>query len=100
MKSSRRSFLKESAFAGATCLIGTPKFGLSTQHRGRSLSLSFRMESTTNGSRIPRLAEFAGIKDQLFRSHNGESRMEHPAFAKQSSLVDQTGIEPARLRRE
>ena len=33
--------------------------------------------------------------DQLFRSHNGESRMEHPAFAKQSSLVDETGIEPA-----
>jgi hypothetical protein len=31
MKSSRRSFLKESAFAGATCLIGKPKFGLSTQ---------------------------------------------------------------------
>ena len=34
-------------------------------------------------------------KDQLFRSHNDESRMEHPAFAKQSSLVDETGIEPA-----
>jgi hypothetical protein len=34
-------------------------------------------------------------KDQLFRSHNAESRMEHPAFAKQSSLVDETGIEPA-----
>jgi hypothetical protein len=33
--------------------------------------------------------------DQLFRSHNAESRMEHPAFAKQSSLVDETGIEPA-----
>src|SRR5258708_19176065 len=29
---------------------------------GRSLSLSFRMESTTDGSRIPRLAEFARIK--------------------------------------
>jgi hypothetical protein len=28
---------------------------------GRSLSLSFRMESTTDGSRIPRLAEFARI---------------------------------------
>ena len=49
---------------------------------GRSLSLSFRIESTTDGSRIPRLAEFARIKDQLFRSHNAESRMEHPAFAK------------------
>jgi hypothetical protein len=61
---------------------------------GRSLSLSFRMESTTDGSRIPRLAEFARIKDQLFRSHNAESRVEHP-FAKQSSLVDETGIEPA-----
>ena len=34
-------------------------------------------------------------KDQLFRSHNAESRTEHPAFAKQSSLVDETGIEPA-----
>jgi sarcosine oxidase len=31
MKSSRRSFLKESAFAGATCLIGTPKFAPSSQ---------------------------------------------------------------------
>src|SRR5260370_39621097 len=29
---------------------------------GRSLSLSFRMESTTDGSRFPRLAEFARIK--------------------------------------
>src|SRR4029077_5090126 len=29
---------------------------------GRSLSLSFRMESTTGGARIPRLAEFARIK--------------------------------------
>jgi hypothetical protein len=29
---------------------------------GRSLSLSFQMESTTGGSRIPRLAEFARIK--------------------------------------
>ena len=29
---------------------------------GRSLPLSFRMESTTDGSRIPRLAEFARIK--------------------------------------
>jgi len=29
---------------------------------GRSLSLSFRLESTTGGSRIPRLAEFARIK--------------------------------------
>jgi hypothetical protein len=28
---------------------------------GRSLSLSFRMESTTDGSRIPGLAEFARI---------------------------------------
>jgi glycine/D-amino acid oxidase-like deaminating enzyme len=26
MKSSRRSFLKKSAFAGATCIMGTPKF--------------------------------------------------------------------------
>ena len=34
-------------------------------------------------------------KDQPFRSHNAESRTEHPAFAKQSSLVDETGIEPA-----
>ena len=34
-------------------------------------------------------------KDQLFWSHNAESRTEHPAFAKQSSLVDETGIEPA-----
>jgi len=34
-------------------------------------------------------------EDQLFRSHNAESRMEYPAFAKQSSLVDETGIEPA-----
>jgi hypothetical protein len=33
--------------------------------------------------------------DAVFRSHNAESRMEHPAFAKQSSLVDETGIEPA-----
>ncbi len=62
------------------------------------------MEPTTDGSRIPRLAEFARIKnqesriknkDQLFPSHNAESRMEHPAFAKQSRLVDETGIEPA-----
>jgi hypothetical protein len=29
---------------------------------GRSLSLSFGMESTIDGSRIPRLAEFARIK--------------------------------------
>jgi hypothetical protein len=29
------------------------------------------------------------------RYSNAESRMEHPAFAKQSSLVDETGIEPA-----
>jgi hypothetical protein len=29
------------------------------------------------------------------RSHNAESRMEHAAVAKQSSLVDETGIEPA-----
>jgi hypothetical protein len=29
---------------------------------GISLSLSFRMESTTDGSQIPRLAEFARIK--------------------------------------
>ena len=49
---------------------------------GRSLSRSFGMESTTNGYRIPGLAEFARMKDQLFRSHNAESRMEHPAFAK------------------
>jgi hypothetical protein len=34
-------------------------------------------------------------KDQLFRSQNAESLTEHPAFAKQSSLVDETGIEPA-----
>src|SRR5260370_16295872 len=33
---------------------------------GRSLSLSFRMESTTDGSRIPRLAEFARIKTNSF----------------------------------
>src|SRR5438445_3570043 len=33
-------------------------------------------------------------KDQLFRSHNAESRTEHPAFAKQSSLVDERGFEP------
>jgi sarcosine oxidase len=30
MKSARRDFLKETAFAGATCLIGTPKFQLSS----------------------------------------------------------------------
>jgi hypothetical protein len=53
------------------------------------------MEATIDGSRIPRLAGFARNKDQFFRSHNAESRMEHPAFAKQSSLVDETGIEPA-----
>src|ERR1700730_1841928 len=69
--------------------------GMENGCRGRSRSLSFRMESTTDGSRIPRLAEFARTKDQLFRSYNAESRMEHPAFAKQSSLVDETGIEPA-----
>src|SRR5229473_2030894 len=33
---------------------------------GRSLSLSFRIESTTDGSRIPRLAEFARIKTNSF----------------------------------
>src|SRR6266852_1770909 len=33
---------------------------------GRSLSLSFRMESTTDGSRIPRFAEFARIKTNPF----------------------------------
>src|SRR6267154_6151345 len=33
---------------------------------GRSLSLSFRMESTTDGSRIPRLAKFARIKPNPF----------------------------------
>jgi len=33
---------------------------------GRSLSLSFRMDSTTDGSRIPRLAEFARIKTNSF----------------------------------
>ena len=40
------------------------------------------MESTTGGSRIPRLAEFARIENNFLRSHNAESRMEHPAFAK------------------
>jgi hypothetical protein len=36
--------------------------GMENSCGGRSLSLSFRMESTTDGSRIPRLAEFARIK--------------------------------------
>jgi hypothetical protein len=62
---------------------------------GRSLSLGFRMESTTDGSPNPTPCGIRKNKDQLFRSHNAESRMEHPAFAKQSSLVDETGIEPA-----
>jgi len=61
---------------------------------GRSLSLSFGMESATDGSRFPRLAEFARIKDQVFRSHNVESRMEHPAFAKHlQGLVVGVGFE-------
>jgi hypothetical protein len=33
-------------------------------------------------------------KDQLFRSHNAESRMEHQAFANQSSLVDERDSNP------
>ena len=55
------------------------------------------MESTTDGSRIPRLAEFARIKTNSsgLITPKAESRMDHPAFAKQSSLVDETGIEPA-----
>jgi hypothetical protein len=60
---------------------------------GRSLSLSFRMESTTDGSRIPRLAEFARIKTNssgLITPKAGWS-----IRLSQSSLVDETGIEPA-----
>src|SRR5260370_41724861 len=40
--------------------------GMENGRGGRSLSLSFRMESTTGGSRIPRLAEFARIKTNSF----------------------------------
>src|SRR3984893_19533069 len=43
----------------------------------------------------PATCEIRKGEQQLFRSHNAESRTEHPAFAKQSSLVDETGIEPA-----
>ncbi len=40
--------------------------GMDNGRGGRSLSLSFRMESTTGGSRIPRLPEFARIKTNSF----------------------------------
>src|SRR5439155_19919126 len=58
--------------------LACPRFNCNTNYRascspgwrtgcgGRSLSLSFRMESTTDGSRIPRLAEFARIKTNSF----------------------------------
>jgi hypothetical protein len=62
---------------------------------GRSLSLSFRMESTIDGSRIPRLAEFARIKTNfsgLITPKAGWSiRLSHSKVV----LVDETGIEPA-----
>ena len=41
--------------------------------------------------------EDVGRRDRpdAHRRLDAESRMEHPAFTKQSSLVDETGIEPA-----
>ena len=55
--------------------------GMENRLRGRSLSLSFRMESTTDGSRIGLIMPKAGWTIRLSQS--------------KESLVDETGIEPA-----
>jgi hypothetical protein len=62
---------------------------------GRSLSLSFRMESTTDGSRIPRLAEFARIKTNSSGLITPKAGWSIRLSQSKSSLVDETGIEPA-----
>jgi hypothetical protein len=61
---------------------------------GISLSLSFRMESTTDGSRIPCLAEFAGVKTNSSGLITPKAGWSIRFSQRQSSLVDETGIEP------
>src|SRR5882762_7597288 len=69
-----RTWTKNALLVEVPEQLACPRFNCNTNHRtscspgmengraGRSLSLSFRMESTTDGWRIPRLAEFARIK--------------------------------------
>src|SRR5713226_2564438 len=86
--------------------LACPRFNCNTNHRAscspgwRTAAGKTAFAELPNGIDDRRLAnptpcEIRKNKDQLFRSHNAESRTEHPAFAKQSSLVDETGIEPA-----
>ncbi len=84
----------------ALASTATPIIERPARRDGERLRGKIAFPELPNGIDDPRLPNPTpcGIrknKDQLFRSHNAESRTEHPAFAKQSSLVDETGIEPA-----